>query len=371
MTCVPHTCRQNQMIFLQGVTPECLTQAVHGISLTEARKIVGAIHRRDQLPRTVRGVRRASLESLREVGTIPELTVRATCRSQLDPFIKYVLELNDGRIIETVRIPLEYEGRFSVCVSSQAGCGLGCAFCATGRMGLLRNLEAWEIIEQVRVVRRNLEDLKRQRVHGIVFQGMGEPLANLEAVLQAIRVICEPSGLAVDGRTVTVCTAGLPAGIRRLARSAPKVRLAISIGSARRSVRTDLMPIDRIYPLEEVLAAGVEHAHLTGIAPMWSITLLEGVNDTEEDALALARLALDFTRRAGLRPRISIVPFNSIDPTGVPGFRRTEASVEATFRDRLKEAGFHSHKRYSGGSDVAAACGQLTGAERGHTTIIY
>jgi len=334
---------------------------VHGISLTEARKIVGAIHRRDQLPRTVRGVRRASLESLREVGTIPELTVRATCRSQLDPFIKYVLELNDGRIIETVRIPLEYEGRFSVCVSSQAGCGLGCAFCATGRMGLLRNLEAWEIIEQVRVVRRNLEDLKRQRVHGIVFQGMGEPLANLEAVLQAIRVICEPSGLAVDGRTVTVCTAGLPAGIRRLARSAPKVRLAISIGSARRSVRTDLMPIDRIYPLEEVLAAGVEHAHFTGIAPMWSITLLEGVNDTEEDALALARLALDFTRRAGLRPRISIVPFNSIDPMGVPAFRRTEASVESTFRDRLKEAGFHSHKRYSGGSDVAAACGQLTG----------
>ena len=349
------------MLSLQAVTPEILAEAVPGISLTDARKIVGAVHRHDHLPHTVRGVRRSSLESVRAAGTIPALTVRATCRSRLDPFIKYALELNDGQIIETVRIPLEYEGRFSVCVSSQAGCGLSCAFCATGRIGLLRNLQAWEIIEQIRVVRRGLEDLKRQRVHGIVFQGMGEPLANLDNVLQAIRVACEPSGLAVDGRTVTVCTAGLPAGIRRLARSAPKIRLAISIGSARRAVRASLMPIDRAYPLEEVLDAGVEHACLTGIAPMWSFTLLEGVNDTEEDAMELARLALEFTRRTGLRPRISIVPFNSIDPMGPPTFRRTEASVESAFRDRLKEAGFHSHKRYSGGSDVAAACGQLTG----------
>jgi 23S rRNA (adenine2503-C2)-methyltransferase len=350
------------MLYLQAVTPDALAAAVGGVSLTEARKIVGAVHRHDRLPPAIRNVRRTSLESVRRAGTMPALIVRAVLPSRIDPFIKYALELMDGQVVETVRIPLERTGRFSVCVSSQAGCGLGCAFCATGRIGFLRNLEAWEIIEQVRVVRRGLDPAKRQRVHGIVFQGMGEPLANLDNVIQAIRVACEPSGLAVDGRAVTVCTAGLPLGIRRLAREVPKVRLAISICSARRSVRGSLMPIDRAHSLEEVLDAGVEHACITGLVPMWAFTPLKDVNDTEEDAQELARLARAFTARTGIRPRISIVPFNSIDPAGPPTFQRTTAAAESAFRKSLSQAGFHTIKRYSGGSDVEAACGQLAGS---------
>lgn len=344
---------------LQAITPEALANAVAGVSLEEARKIVSAVHRSDALPSVVRQVRRLSLDAVRAAGTIPSLAVRAVHRSRIDPFVKYALDTPDGEVIETVRIPLERHGRYSVCVSSQVGCGLACAFCATGRIGLRRNLKAWEIVEQVRVVRRGLDLARRQRVHGVVFQGMGEPLANVDSVIGAIRVLTEPSALAIDGRNVTVCTAGIPSGILRLAAEVPKVRLCISIASTRRDVRLNLMPIDRAYPLAEVLDAAAEHAHVTALAPMWAITPLDGVNDSEDDARALAHLALSFTRKTGLRPRISIIPFNPIDGNGGNSFSRTSAEREAAYRRVLQNAGFGTHKRYSGGGDVSAACGQL------------
>ncbi len=350
------------MIHLQAVVPSALVSAVPGISIEEARKIVGSIHRHDRLPETVKGVRRTTLETVRSAGAIPGLVMRGEYRSRIDPFIKYTLELEDGNIVETVRIPLERHGRFSVCVSSQAGCGLGCTFCATGKIGLQRNLKTWEIVEQIRVVRRGLDRTRQQRVHGVVFQGMGEPLANLDNVIDSIRVACEPAALAVDGRAVTVCTAGLPPGIRRLAREAPKARLAISIASARDSLRAQLMPVNRTYPIGEVMDAAVEHARLTGLAPMWAITLLKGVNDAESDAQDLAGLAHRFTQKTGFRPRISIVPFNSIAADGGPAFERTTLPGEQIFRKALSAAGCPSHKRYSGGSDVDAACGQLAGS---------
>jgi 23S rRNA (adenine2503-C2)-methyltransferase len=216
-----------------------------------------------------------------------------------------------------VRIPLERAGRFSACVSSQAGCALACTFCATGRAGLTRNLETWEIVEQVRMVRATLRG--QGRVHGVVFQGMGEPLSNVERVIDAIRVMCDPCALAIDARAMTVCTSGLPSGIRRLAREVPKVRLGLSIASARRAVRRSLMPIDEAHPLEAVLEAVEEHARTTGLAPMWAVTPLAGVNDTDDDARALAELVRGFERRAGVRPRVSIVPTTrSTSPVGTP-----------------------------------------------------
>jgi len=347
------------MIALQAVTPDVLSNAVAGVSLEEARKIVSAVHRNDLLPGVVRHVRRLSLDAVRAAGAIPSLAVRAVHHSRIDPFVKYALETSEGQVIETVRIPLEHHGRYSVCVSSQVGCGLACAFCATGRMGLRRNLKTWEIVEQVRVVRRELDPARRQRVHGVVFQGMGEPLANADSVIGAIRVLTEPSALAIDGRNITVCTAGIPSGILRLAAEVPKVRLCISIASTRRDVRLSLMPIDQAYQLEEVLNAAVEHVRITALAPMWAITPLDGVNDSEDDARALAHLAQGFVVKTGLRPRISIIPFNSIDTNGGSSFRRTSPEREAAYRQVLQNAGFGTHKRYSGGGDVFAACGQL------------
>ncbi|MCC6556926.1 MAG: radical SAM protein, partial [Polyangiaceae bacterium] len=286
------------------------------------------------------------------LGAVPTLDVVERRVSGVDPFVKYAFGVGGGAVIEAVRIPLEKAGRFGVCVSSQVGCALGCAFCATGRMGLARNLEAWEIVEQVRLVRREIE--APGRVHGVVFQGMGEPLANADRVIQAIRVLSEPSAQAIDMRNVTVCTAGLPAGIRRLAAEVPAVRLGVSLGALRAGKRRALMPIDDAHPLEEVLEAAGEHARATGYAPMLAYTLLAGENDADEDARLLAELARGFRQRHGISPRISLIPYNSI---GSDELRRS-ARLGA-FRDVLGAAGVGSVVRYSGGGDVGAACGQL------------
>jgi 23S rRNA (adenine2503-C2)-methyltransferase len=184
-------------------------------------------------------------------------------------------------------------------------------------------------------------------------------MANLDRVLEAIAVFCEPAALGIDARGITVCTSGSPHGIRRLAREAPNVRLGLSIGSARPAVRRSLMPIDRAHPLSEVLDAAVEHARLTGLAPMWAVTPLAEVNDTAEDAAALAALAHDFAARAGVRPRLSVIPYNHIADGEDDPFRRAAESRERAFRDVLHAAGVYTHRRYSGGADVGAACGQL------------
>lgn len=340
---------------LQGVTPEELGLAAR-IPLEDARRIVAQVHR-DEDPATPNaGVRRTSREAVLACGHVPSLAVVTKRQSSVDPFVKIALRTGDGHAVETVRIPLERQGRFSVCVSSQIGCALACAFCATGRMGFTRNLETWEIVEQVRVVRRSLPALAR--VHGVVFQGMGEPLANLDRVLSSIRVLSDPCALAIDARAITVCTSGLPTGIRRLARDAPKVRLGLSISSARRDTRRSLMPIDSAHDLDEVLDAACYHAKLTNLAPMWAVTLLAGVNDSLADAEALAELANRFRDRTGIPVRLSVVPYNRIGAREDP-FARVSDDAEARFRDALRARGIFSHKRYSGGSDVEAACGQL------------
>ena len=344
------------MLALQGLTPSSLREGVPALDLAEARRVVAAVHRDETMDAPLRGVRRASLEAVRRAGHVPRLARVLEQKSSLDPFRKLALAGDDGRPFETVRIPLERAGRFSVCVSSQVGCALACAFCATGRMGLLRNLETWEIVEQVREVRRTLA--RGERVHGVVFQGMGEPLANLDRVLAAIDVVTDPCAQPVDARAITVCTSGLPTGILRLAREAPRVRLAISIGSAIAGDRRSLMPIDDAHALGEVLEAAVVHARASGYAPLWAITLLEGRNDSDDHARALADRAKRFAASAGVRPRISIIPYNAIG-AGDPFARST---AHGRFRDVLAASGVFSHERYSGGSDIAAACGQLRAA---------
>ncbi len=378
------------MLALQAVTPAGLVQAAPQVTLAEARKLIAQVHRGEPVAASS-SVRRSAAAAVQQIGDVPTLTVVDETASQLDPFVKYLCE-SAGDRFETVRIPLEHPDRYTVCVSSQVGCALACAFCATGRLGLTRNLAAWEIVEQVRVVRARLPqggnrigrqgrqerqgsdemiqgDLGglggqapgdprssgRPRVHGVVFQGMGEPLANLDAVLAAIAVMTEPCALGIDARAITVCTAGLPVGIRRLAREAPNVRLGLSMSSALAAHRKRVMPIADRHDLDDVLDAVAEHAMLTRLAPMWALTLLAGVNDSDDDARALAERAHAFVARTGKRPRISIVAYNAIG--GDDPFRRS--TREDAFRAVLSAARLPSHRRYSGGSDVAAACGQL------------
>lgn len=344
---------------LQALLPEELAFRIDGVSLTEARAVVAAVHRDENPFLPSPRIRREARAALSRAAHVPELRLLESVKSALDPFVKLVLETGDERRIESVRIPLERPGRYSVCVSSQVGCALACAFCATGRLGLGRNLETWEIVEQVRMVRRTLDPASGERVHGVVFQGMGEPLANLDRVVTAVRVLTDPSAAAIDARNVTICTAGLPSGIRALARELPRVRLGWSIGSAASSKRRTLMPIDAAHPLEEVFAAVVEHARATRLAPLWAVTLLAGVNDSEDDARALGELASRFTREAGRSPRISVIPYNRIAADADDPFRRATDETERRFRDIVHGFGTFTHKRYSGGSDVGAACGQL------------
>ncbi|MBA3818996.1 MAG: RNA methyltransferase [Deltaproteobacteria bacterium] len=377
------------MLALQAVTPAGLVQAAPEVTLAEARKLIAQVHRGEPVAASS-SVRRSAAAAVQAIGNVPTLAVVDETASQLDPFVKYLCE-SAGDRFETVRIPLEHPDRYTVCVSSQVGCALACSFCATGRLGLTRNLAAWEIVEQVRVVRARLpatngkDDPRssgrprvpqgepssrgvddpgcaadrrssgRPRVHGVVFQGMGEPLANLDAVLAAIAVMTEPCALGIDARAITVCTAGLPVGIRRLAREAPNVRLGLSMSSALAAHRKRVMPIADRHDLEDVLDAVAEHAMLTRLAPMWALTLLAGVNDSDDDARALAERAHAFHARTGKRPRISIVAYNAIG--GDDPFRRS--TREDAFRAVLSAARLPSHRRYSGGSDVAAACGQL------------
>ena len=355
---------------IQALTPAALAEAAAPLTVDEARRVISAVVRWGWSPTAplaaqprIMNVRRAALAAVRAVCTRPTLARLVERASALDPFVKLLLETADGERIETVRIPLEKPGRFSVCVSSQVGCALACSFCATGRLGLRRNLEAWEIVEQVHLVRGTLDLAAGQRVHGVVFQGMGEPLANLDRVLAAIEVLSEPSGLAVEAKAITVCTAGLPSGIRRLAREAPKVRLGLSIGSALAATRRRLMPIEGAHPLDEVLEAVAEHARATGLAPMWAITPLAGVNDSAAEAAALAALVHRFIAAAGVRPRLSLIPYNPIAADGTDPYARLGEGDEGAFRDALRAAGVFTHKRYSGGADVGAACGQLAGRD--------
>jgi 23S rRNA (adenine2503-C2)-methyltransferase len=350
------------------MTPAALAARVPAITLAEARKAIAMVHRGEEVAPSSALRATAARAIAQAAGAQPRLREVARLASAIDPFVKLVLATGDDQRIEAVRIPLEREGRFTACVSSQVGCALACAFCATGRLGLTRNLETWEIVEQVALLRAtlptgpHLEGVPRgvrggSRIHGVVFQGMGEPMANLDRVLEAIEVFSEPCAFGIDARNITVCTAGLPHGIRRLAQAAPRVRLGLSLGSARPEVRRGLMPIDRAHPLADALDAAAAHATTTGLAPMFAMTLLAGVNDGDADADALAGLVLDFAARTGITPRLSILAYNAIgerDP-----YARTAPAREAAFRDRLRDAGVFSHRRYSGGSDVAAACGQL------------
>jgi 23S rRNA (adenine2503-C2)-methyltransferase len=336
--------------------PEELAERVPGLSLAEARRISALACRHGSLPPvTPAGLRRELYLRVRAEFPTPELELVAEQPSALDPFIKYSFAAPDGAPVETVRIPLERPGRAVVCVSSQVGCALGCVFCGTARLGWRRNLDAWEIVEQVRQVRARLP--RGTRVHGVVFQGMGEPLLNLGAVLRAARVLSEPSGLAIDARNVTICTAGIARALPRLLAELPRVRLALSIGSARPETRAALMPIERSQPLASSLELLGDHARRTGIAPVLSYTLIGGKNDAEPDLSAFVRMVQDFVGRVGVRPRVSLVSYNRLGPDDPLEPARPERMEE--FRQAIGELGVPVVRRYSGGADVGAACGQL------------
>jgi 23S rRNA (adenine2503-C2)-methyltransferase len=332
-----------------------------GVTEEVGRKLLAAaVQRGEQDLRSVRGVRRSVLEAVESATSAAPLRVlRRECAS--DGFVKYLFQLDGGAQVEAVRIPVPCEApgadlsayagkekKYVVCVSSQAGCALACAFCATGRLGFTRNLLAHEIVGQVLAVRAEAD----RPVRGVVFMGMGEPFLNYDPVIAAARIFSHPCGGSIDARAITISTAGIVPAIRRYTSEGHKFRLAVSLTHADPRRRLALMPIERTHPTGELVAALHDHARARRTRVLVEYVLLGGVNDSPADAEGLARL-LDR----------SLVKLDLIDVNGeVGGFRRSSREARSAFLDALARAGIPFGIRYSGGQDVAAGCGQLAGA---------
>jgi len=339
---------------LRGQTPGSLAALWPDLGLDPgvAHRVLGRLvwEDRDDLE-GVRGLSRATARGLLERGRLTRLAVRDRRRSRVDPFVKYLFSSADGRAFESVRIPLE-RPRFSVCVSSQAGCALGCDFCETGRLGLARDLEAWEIVEQVLTVRRESPE---RPVTGVVFQGQGEPLQNYANVIRAAEVLRNPCGGRIRGDRITICTVGLLPAIERYTDEGHPYRLILSLTSAFADKRARLVPAGRAYGVEELAGAMRRHAGRRGGPINLAWVLMSGVNTGPEEARELRRLF------AGARLRVSVIDVN--DPSG--RYRRSGDSERGAFLTALADNGIGFVRRYSGGPDIHAACGMLASVARG------
>lgn len=260
-----------------------------------------------------------------------------------DGTTKFLFQLEDGLRIESVLI--REERRRTVCLSSQVGCALGCAFCATGRMGFVRNLAPAEIVDQLIAVRRSEES-----VTNVVLMGMGEPLLNYDNVLKALRLMNLEMGIALGMRKITLSTAGIVPGIERLARERLHIGLAISLNATDDRTRIRLMPINRRYPIDKLLSVTRTFGRTTRRRITFEYILIDGVNDTPEDAARLVRLLRE------IPCKINLIPLNPIPGSSL---RRPTSERIEHFRDFLLSHHFTAPLRESKGRNIAAACGQL------------
>lgn len=273
---------------------------------------------------------------------------------------KALFALHDGAVVETVL--MIYRDRATVCVSTQAGCAMGCTFCATARMGLLRNLSTGEIIEQVLWAARELKTSsgeRRTELSNIVFMGMGEPFANYDRWWGAVERLHDPHGFNFGARRMTVSTVGLVPGIRRLAQAALPINLAISLHAPDDTQRTALMPVNQRYPIADLLDATRDYITQTNRRVSFEYVLMQGHNDTPAQARLLADLLRGASRRDPLRLcHVNLIPWNPVP--GEP-FSRSERQRVLDFQQVLHDRGVACTVRVERGVDIAAACGQLAG----------
>ena len=263
---------------------------------------------------------------------------------------KFLLRLRDGETVETVI--MGYPGRSTACVSTQAGCAMGCTFCATGQAGFTRHLRPGEIVAQLLHCQRALKAEGLPGLRNLVLMGMGEPMHNYDAVMTALEIATERGGLNLAPSHVSISTVGVVPGILRMAQENSPYNLALSLHAATDPERTALIPINRRWPLEELLAACRTYATTTGRRIFIGWTLIAGANDTPAQAAQLAALL------AGLDAHINLIPLNPTD--GYAGETTSEEAAQR-FKAILQKAGFPCTLRQRRGLDVAAGCGQLRG----------
>jgi 23S rRNA (adenine2503-C2)-methyltransferase len=316
--------------------------AVWGTAAASARDL-------STLPRALA----AALDDAFRWSTVADETIVASDAGQTE---KALHRLWDGATVESVLMHYPASAgrraRHTLCISSQAGCAVGCPFCATGELGFTRDLETAEILDQVRSAMRRLEP--GDRITNVVFMGMGEPLLNLDRVLEAVAALNDPARLGLGARHITVSTSGVVPGIRRLTALGPQFTLAISLHAARDALRDVLVPLNRRWPVAEVVAAARDHAAATGRRVSYEVTMIGGVNDTDADAAAMAELL------RGDLAHVNLIPMNPVAHTP---WRASTMPVIERFPARLKAAGIPVTIRRNRGVEIGAACGQLA-AER-------
>ena len=259
---------------------------------------------------------------------------------------KLLLKLADGELIEVVIIPAPRRQSNTVCVSSQVGCRFGCAFCASGQKGVVRNLSAGEIVGEVLAVAEMLGG----RPDNVVFMGIGEPFDNYDEVLRAIRILNHPDGLCIGARRITISTCGIVSGIQRLANEGLQVELSVSLHAPDSETRARIMPVNATWPLEELMAACADYTAKTNRIITFEYTLIKSLNDSSEQARQLAVLLRKFPCRVNLIPLSPVEEFDG---------ERPDSETMQIFLQTLEKAGINTTLRDSKGSALKAACGQL------------
>ncbi|MGE4344471.1 MAG: 23S rRNA (adenine(2503)-C(2))-methyltransferase RlmN [Geoalkalibacter sp.] len=309
-----------------------------------ARQIFGWLYRKgaDSFSQMT-DLSKAFREELERRACISSLPVE-TAEVSGDGTCKYLLRLQDGQTVESVRIPME-GGRDTLCISSQVGCAMQCRFCLTGSFGLTRNLSSSEIVNQVCAA------LKDGPIHNIVFMGMGEPLHNLDNVVTALKILFAREGFDYSPRKITVSTCGLVPEMKELGRRI-RVNLAVSLNATTDELRHRLMPVNQRYPLEQLMAACREFP----LPPRGRITfeyiLMEGLNDSQADAKRLVKLL------HGIKAKVNLIPFNAYEDSP---FKPPEEKIVRAFQTYLLDRDIVAIRRASKGADISAACGQLKG----------
>ena len=261
---------------------------------------------------------------------------------------KYLFELHDGRYVESVCIPMKEH--FTLCISTQVGCPLACAFCLTGKQGLIRNLEAGEILGQILAAQRDTPPTSR--ISNIVLMGMGEPLLNYANVTKAIRLMLAEEGLNFSNRKITLSTAGIVPGMQKLGQENFTINLAVSLNAPTDELRSELMPMNQTYPLEELLAACRHYPLAERRRITFEYILIHQINDSPTQARQLANIL------QGIRCKINLIPLNP-HPQSI--YQPPTEQAMLTFQEILAHHGYSAFIRASKGADISAACGQLSG----------
>lgn len=283
-------------------------------------------------------------ENLAAIYRIPGVTVVRKLVSQIDGTIKYLFQLEDGETVESVL--MQYKHGYSQCLSTQVGCRMGCTFCATGMGGLVRNLTAAEIYAQIEAAQKDAG----VRVSSVVLMGMGEPLDNYDQVVHFLRMLGEEGGVHIGMRHISLSTCGLVPGIRRLAEEQIPLTLSISLHAPNDTVRSKTMPVNRRWPIEELLEACRDYIRATGRRISFEYAMIDGVNDSDACAEELA------ARLRGMLCHINLIPVNAV--AGKAQRRSTRQRIQA-FMDILQKQGLTVTVRRTLGSDINASCGQL------------